>query len=158
MIVLCTSFKNGKAHHLDPFLRWDHLYQSGGNSSGSKVHGLLIRWSGCNKNGVETLGQLWISGCTCSRCCTAPGAPPWDKSIPGLSQWIIQGLQVLARSNHPMVYSNHLLVVPWLYYIPSRKLTYPLVNEHNYRKSSFLMGKSTIDGHVQYIICLFTRW
>ena len=107
----CTIIvKNGKTHHLDPFLRWVHLYQNGGNSSGSKVHGLLICWS-LQQNGVETLGQLRISGCTCSRCCTAPGAPPWDKSIPGLSQWIIQGLQVLARSNLPMVYSNHLLVV-----------------------------------------------
>ena len=28
-------------------------------------------------------------------------------------------------------------------------LPYPLVNEHNYGKSPFLIGKSTINGHFQ---------
>ena len=33
---------------------------------------------------------------------------------------------------------------------------YPPVNQHNYGKSPFLMDKSTINGHYQYL-CLFTR-
>ena len=32
----------------------------------------------------------------------------------------------------------------------------PLVNQHNYGKSAFLMGKLTINGHVQQL-CYFTR-
>ena len=30
--------------------------------------------------------------------------------------------------------------------------SYPLVNQHNYGKSPCFMGKSTINGHVQYML------